>query len=426
MKTNRRSFITGAGAIAASAVATSAHAQGVLDEIFGSTRRGAWNEQFDARVSGDSSGAGGVTGSLVTNQPIMSPETLFNVQQAIAHYSNLAAQGGWPMVPARKRLQMGVADPDVEVLRRRLMFSGDLSERAGISPAFDTYVDAALKRFQSRHGLPADGVTSEHTFAAMNVSTQVRLGQLETNHVRLNSMANGNLGARYVMVNIPAAQIEAVEGGRVVSRHTAIVGKIDRQTPILESKINQIIVNPYWNAPVSIVRRDIIPLMRENPNYLRDNAIRLIDSSGNEVDPMTVDWSTDEATRLRFRQDPGRINAMASVKIDFPNAHSVYMHDTPQQSLFNDIERFHSSGCVRVQNVRDLVTWMLQGTEGWDRRRFEDTIHNDADVTIRLGDPVPVYFTYFSAWSTGHNVVHFRDDIYGKDGVDELQISTAL
>lgn len=422
MKTNRRSFITGAGAIAASAVATSAHAQGVLDEIFGSTRRGAWNEQFDARVSG----AGGVTGSLVTNQPIMSPETLFNVQQAIAHYSNLAAQGGWPMVPARKRLQMGVADPDVEVLRRRLMFSGDLSERAGISPAFDTYVDAALKRFQSRHGLPADGVTSEHTFAAMNVSTQVRLGQLETNLVRLNSMANGNLGARYVMVNIPAAQIEAVEGGRVVSRHTAIVGKIDRQTPILESKINQIIVNPYWNAPVSIVRRDIIPLMRENPNYLRDNAIRLIDSNGNEVDPMTVDWSTDEATRLRFRQDPGRINAMASVKIDFPNAHSVYMHDTPQQSLFNDIERFHSSGCVRVQNVRDLVTWMLQGTEGWDRRRFEDTIHNDADVTIRLGDPVPVYFTYFSAWSTGHNVVHFRDDIYGKDGVDELQISTAL
>jgi L,D-transpeptidase YcbB len=116
------------------------------------------------------------------------------------------------------------------------------------------------------------------------------------------------------------------------------------------------------------VRRDIIPLMRENPNYLRDNAIRLIDSSGNEVDPISVDWSTDEATRLRFRQDPGRINAMASVKINFPNPHAVYMHDTPQQSLFNDIDRFHSSGCVRVQNVRDLVTWMLRGTEGWDRR----------------------------------------------------------
>jgi L,D-transpeptidase YcbB len=425
MTTNRRSFIAGAGALAASAWAGTAHAQNVLDEILGSTRRGTWNDQFDARVS-DSTGGGGasVGGSLVTNQPIMSPETLANVEQAISHYSNLAAQGGWPMVPARKRLQMGVVDPDVESLRRRLMFSGDLSERAGISQAFDTYVDTALKRFQARHGLPADGVTGEHTFAAMNISTQVRLGQLETNLGRLNSMANGDLGQRYVMVNIPAAQIEAVEAGRVVSRHTAIVGKADRQTPILESKINQIIVNPYWNAPESIVRRDIIPLMRENPNYLRDNAIRLIDSSGNEVDPMTIDWSTDEAARLRFRQDPGRINAMASVKIDFPNPYAVYMHDTPQQSLFNDIERFHSSGCVRVQNVRDLVTWMLRGTEDWDRRRFEETIHNDADVWVRLGDPVPVYFTYFSAWSTGPNVVHFRDDIYGKDGVAELQIST--
>ena len=214
MKTNRRSFITGVGAAAATAaIAGSAHAQGVLEEIFGSTRRGTWNDQFDARGS---SQGGEVVTSLETTQPIMSPETLFNAEQAIGQYSNLAAQGGWPMVPAGKRLQLGSVDPDVEVLRQRLMFSGDLSQRAGISPSFDTYVDAALKRFQSRHGLPADGATSEHTFKAMNVSTQVRLGQLQTNLVRLNSMANGDLGRRYVMVNIPAAQIEAVENGRVV------------------------------------------------------------------------------------------------------------------------------------------------------------------------------------------------------------------
>jgi L,D-transpeptidase YcbB len=145
----------GRGAMAASAWAGTAHAQNVLDEIFGSTRRGAWNDQFDAKVGGGST----VGGTLVTNQPIMSPETVFYVEQAIAHYSNLAAQGGWPMVPARKRLQIGVVDPDVQALRRRLMISGDLSERAGISDAFDTYVDAAVKRFQGRHGLPADGVT---------------------------------------------------------------------------------------------------------------------------------------------------------------------------------------------------------------------------------------------------------------------------
>jgi murein L,D-transpeptidase YcbB/YkuD len=211
----------------------------------------------------------------------------------------------------------------------------------------------------------------------------------------------------------------------VVLRHTAIVGKIDRQTPILDSKINEIIINPYWNAPVSIVRKDIIPLMRKNPNYLKDNKIRLIAPNGSEVDPMTIDWSTEEAAKYLFRQDPGAINAMASVKINFPSPDGVYMHDTPQQSSFGKLMRFDSSGCVRVQNVRDLVTWILRDTPGWNRQRFEQTIKSGANTPVPVTNPVPVYFTYVSAWSTGDGVVQFRDDNYGKDGVDELQISSA-
>jgi murein L,D-transpeptidase YcbB/YkuD len=416
MKTDRRSFLTGAGAVAATVVSGSAHAQDLIRDLILSPRRGNWDEQFDARASDG--------GEVASNLPIFSPETVFHIEQAIARYSGVVAQGGWPVVPATKQLRLGVVDPDVEVLRRRLMISGDLSTSAGISPAFDSYVDGAVKRFQLRHGLPADGVLGPHSYAAMNVSAPVRLGQLETNLVRLRSMS-GFLGDRYVMVNIPAAQIEAVENGRVVLRHTAVVGKIDRQTPILNSKINEIIVNPYWNAPESIVRRDIIPLMRKNPNYLTENNIRILGPEG-EVDPMTIDWSTEEAAKLRFRQDPGKINAMASVKINFPNPHAVYMHDTPQQSLFNAIERFHSSGCVRVQNVRDLVTWLLRDTEGWNRQRFEQTIKSGESTPVALAQPVPVYFTYISAWSTGDRVVHFRNDIYGRDGVDELMISAAL
>ncbi len=141
---------------------------------------------------------------------------------------------------------------------------------------------------------------------------------------------------------------------------------------------------------------------------------------------MTIDWSTKEAAKYRFRQDPGKINAMASVKINFPNPDSVYMHDTPQQSLFNDQERFYSSGCVRVQNVRDLVTWLIKNTPGWDRQRFEQTIKTQEDVHVALADPVPVYFTYIDAWSTGDGVVQFRDDIYGRDGAGELQLSSSL
>jgi murein L,D-transpeptidase YcbB/YkuD len=329
------------------------------------------------------------------------------------------------MVPATKKLQLGVVDPDVVALRRRLMVSGDLSASAGISESFDTYVDAAVKRFQARHGLPADGVLGKYSYAAMNVSAQVRLGQLETNLVRLRTMS-GDLGGRYVMVNVPAAQIEAVENDRVVLRHTAIVGKIDRQTPILNSAINEIIVNPYWNAPESIVRKDIIPLMRKNPQYLAENAIRILGPDGNEIDPATIDWNTEDAAKFRFRQDPGKINAMASVKINFPNPHATYMHDTPSQGLFNKLMRFDSSGCVRVQNVRDLVTWLLRDTPGWDRQTFEATIRSGVSTPVQLATPVPVYFTYISAWSTGDGVAHFRDDIYGRDGVDELQISQAL
>ena len=417
MKTSRRFFLSGAGALVVAAFSGPVSAQDVISEILQSERRGNWDDTFDARASqGD---------KVASNLPIFSPQTVMYIEQAVAQYSGIVAQGGWPMVPATKKLQLGVVDPDVVALRKRLMVSGDLSTSAGISESFDTYVDAAVKRFQARHGLPADGVLGKYSYAAMNVTAPVRLGQLETNLVRLRTMS-GDLGPRYVMVNVPAAQIEAVENDRVALRHTAIVGKIDRQTPILNSAINEIIVNPYWNAPESIVRKDIIPLMRKNPQYLAENAIRILGPDGNEIDPSTIDWNTEDAAKFRFRQDPGKINAMASVKINFPNPHATYMHDTPSQGLFNKLMRFDSSGCVRVQNVRDLVTWLLRDTPGWDRQTFEATIRSGENTPVQLAQPVPVYFTYISAWSTGDGVAHFRDDIYGRDGVDELQISQAL
>lgn len=417
MITSRRFFLTGATALAAGLITGAASAQNVVEDIIRVSGRSNWDDQFDARASN--------AGKVASNLPIFSPQTVAFTEQAIAQYQNIVSQGGWPQVPDTKKLRLGVVDPDVVPLRKRLMVSGDLPQSAGISEAFDSYVDSAVKRFQLRHGLPADGVMGTYTYKAMNVSADIRLGQLQTNLQRLRERA-GTLGSRYVLVDIPAAQIEAVENDRVVLRHTAIVGKIDRQTPIVNSKINEIIVNPYWNAPVSIVRKDIIPLMRKNPNYLKDNHIRLFAPDGSEVDPMNVDWSTEDAVKYRFRQDPGSINAMASVKINFPSPDGVYMHDTPQQSLFGKLMRFDSSGCVRVQNVRDLVTWILRDTPGWDRQHFEATIKTGQNTPVQVTNPVPVYFLYLSAWSTGPGVVQFRDDIYGLDGAQELQITSAL
>ncbi|MDF1607156.1 L,D-transpeptidase family protein [Hoeflea sp. YIM 152468] len=414
-KLSRRRLMSGAVAMAAAAVTSGpALAQTMIQDIINSPRRGAWDDQFDAKSSRS-------VAETATRHPIVSTDTIAFVERAIFDYQNLVARGGWPFVPATKKLKMGVSEPEVRILRQRLMASGDLDQSAGLSNAFDSYVDGAVKKFQARHGLPPDGVLGSYSYQALNVSADVRLGQLETNLVRLRSMS-GFLGDRYVMVNIPAAQIEAVENGSVVLRHTAIVGKIDRQTPILNSKIHEIILNPYWTSPRSIIEKDIVPLMRKDPTYLTRNNIRLFDNKGEEVAPETIDWNAEKAPALMFRQDPGKGNAMSSTKINFHNPHAVYMHDTPQQGVFNKLMRFESSGCVRVQNVRDLNTWLLRDTPGWNRQAIEATIASRENKVIELSTPVPVYFTYFSAWASEDGVVQFRDDVYQRDGVEELAL----
>ena len=415
---SRRAFLRSAATFGAAAVAGSATAQTAIDDILNAPRRGNWDDQFDAKASRTAT-------AVISNNPIFGPGSAGSIQQAIFDYQNIVSSGGWPTVNAAQRLELGVSDSAVQTLRQRLIISGDLPRAAGISNAYDSYVDGAVKRFQARHGLPADGVLGEYTLKAMNVPADVRLGQLQTNLVRIQAMS-GDLGYRFVMVNIPAAYIEAVENNRVALRHTAIVGKIDRQTPILNSKIYEVILNPYWTAPRSIIQKDIVPLMRKDPTYLTRNNIRLLDGKGNEVAPETIDWFADKAPDLMFRQDPGKINAMSSMKINFHNEHQVYMHDTPQQGLFNKLMRFESSGCVRVQNVRDLSVWLLKDTPGWSRGQMEATIKSGVNTPVRLAEEVPVYFVYVTAWSAKDRVVQFRDDIYQRDGVAELALQTNI
>lgn len=416
-KRTRRDFVAAMGVAGAALSAPSvakAQATTIMD-ILRSPQRGNWDDQFDA--------TGARKPEVKSRLPILSPETVSYVERAIDNYRGIVGRGGWPRVNATQRLKVGVSEPAVRDLRRVLMAAGDLPRNSGDSQTFDSFLDAAVKRFQQRHGMVADGVVGNYTLAALNVSAIERLGQLETNMVRLRSMS-GFLGERYVMVNIPAAEIEAVRSGRVELRHKAVVGKIDRQTPILSSKIHEVILNPYWTAPKSIIEKDIIPLMRKDPTYLTRNKIRLFDGSGQEVPPEFVDWSTNEAVKLRFRQDPGKINAMSSTKIDFHNPHAVYLHDTPQQTLFGQFLRFESSGCVRVHNIRELSTWLLESTPGWNRAQMERVIASRENTHIPLTESVPIYFVYISAWSTGDGAVHFRDDIYSRDGVESLQLSS--
>ena len=411
---SRRRFLTGAATVAgAAAFAGAARAQSALEGVLTAPNRGGWTDQFDTRAAS--------VRNVASYQPVFSPETLSSMQGAVGHYQQIVSAGGWPQVPDNAKLGLGADSPAVPALRQRLAVSGDLDREAGISSAFDTYVDAAVKRFQARHGLPADGAVGEYTFKALNVPADVRLNQLYTNVDRLQKIQIDP--GRFVMVNIPAAAIEAVENGRVAQRHTAVVGKIDRQTPILDSKITNLNLNPYWHAPASIVRKDIIPLMQKDPTYLTRNDIIIYAADGSVIPPETINWHTDEAVKYLFRQNPGRMNAMSSVKINFPNPYAVYMHDTPQQSVFSQLMRFESSGCVRVQNVRDLIVWLARDTPGWDRAAIEKTIAARTRQDVNLTNPVPLHFTYLTAWATDPTVVQFRDDIYHLDGNAQLAMN---
>ncbi len=348
--------------------------------------------------------------------PTLSPSTAETTQTSIAQYEAIVAKGGWPEVPPAESLRVGGRSPAVPPLRERLAIAGDLELNSGDPLVFDSYVDAAVRRFQVRHGLHADGIVHEPTLRALNVPAQARLAQLRTNAVRLKSLT-GNLGSRIVVANIPAAQIEAIENGVAVTRHTAVAGKPDRPSPDIQSKIVQINFNPFWTVPVSIIRKDLIPKMQAEPDYLTKNHIRIFDAKNSELSPAQIDWYSAEAVNYKFKQDAGDFNSLGSIRINFPSPHGVYMHDTPSKNLFGEDFRFASSGCMRVQNVRELVYWILAETPGWSKAEIDEVIKSGERKDAKVAKPLPLYWVYVTAWATPDGVVQFREDIYNRDGV---------
>jgi len=352
-----------------------------------------------------------------TSTPMVSQEALAATEQMIEYYRNIAARGGWQPVQGVQGLRVGAKSPAVLALRQRLIITGDLDPAAGESPIYDSYVEAGVRRFQARHGISSTGVMTAATVAAMNVPVDVRIRQLEINVARLRSLVAGGLPNRYVIANIPAALVETVENGVVHTRHAAGVGKIDRQSPLIDTKVVEVNFNPYWTVPASIIKKDLIPKMQKEPNYLTDNKIRIFNGD-REILPSQVNWFSDEATHYRFRQDPGGdLNSMGFVRINIPNPHGVYMHDTPSKGIFGDDFRFVSSGCIRVQNIRDYIEWLLKDTPGWTREHIDEVFKSGERIDARLTQPVPIHWIYMTAWATPDGLVQFRDDIYNKDGL---------
>ena len=359
---------------------------------------------------------------LITNPPLGSPtlaaRNIEATKAAIERYKAIVAQGGWPTVPTMP-MKPGQRGQEIEILQRRLEITGDLVGQS-VPGEYDAAVVVAVKKFQTRHGIGATGIVdTKAVIEALQTPAHTRLAQLQASLKRLQSLTP-NAAGRYVVVNIPAAQVEAVAGGEVALRQIAVVGKPERPTPEISSKIQEINFNPYWYVPRTIIIKDLVPKGREfsrrGQDMLAAYHMQAFDAAGNPLDPRQINWNSPEVYNYNFRQLPQSENSLGFVKINFPNKDSVYMHDTPLKKLFGQNVRFESSGCVRVYNVEQVVEWILRDTPGWSYERIVSMKHTGEQVDVKVSKPVPVYLAYISAWGTPDGLVNFRPDIYGLDG----------
>ena len=349
--------------------------------------------------------------------PDLGPETARATAEATRRYMEIAARGGW--LRLARPPHPGAKGGEVARLRRRLAVESYLGEDAAAGSNWDEGLTDAIKRFQANHGLDQTGDVSRATLRALNIPAAARAKQLEATARRIARL-HFDFPQSYVEVNIPAESVEAVEDGKAVRRFTAIVGGKRHKSPQITAKIISVDINPTWTVPASIIKKEIAPRLRRDPNYLARQHIRVLNGRGHEVNPRKLRrLSARREARFTFRQDPGPKNALGSLRLSMPNKDDVYMHDTPQKQLFDRDYRFLTHGCVRVNGVYDLAAWVLNvsgtGSEHWDSEKLRSETEKGGTEKIRLAHPVAVVWTYMTGWAEPDGMARFRRDIYGLD-----------
>jgi murein L,D-transpeptidase YcbB/YkuD len=346
--------------------------------------------------------------------PVFDEGTYQRIKEALLSYSAIQVRGGWPMLPTDAKLAPGASGLEVALLRRRLVISDDMPAEQEAGEVYDASVSDGVRRFQMRHGLEGTGSVDARTLRALNVPVVHRIKQLEASLERLLGM-DFVFAERYVVVNIPAAFVEAISHDKVERRYRVIVGKVDKPSPTLTAYITAVNLNPTWTVPLSITKNEIFARMRRDPTYISRMHMRVLGSHDEELDPGSIDWSSERSPNFTVRQDSGGFNALGNLKIDMPNPYSVYMHDTDTRRLFADDYRFDSHGCTRVDNVRDLAAWILEDVPGWNRTAIDAGIAAGVLKIVNLPHKMPVAWVYLTGWVTHDGTVNFREDVYRHD-----------
>lgn len=356
-----------------------------------------------------------------TLQSLLPPQDSYTrLREALKVYRKIALKGGWPVIPEGPLLKKGSKDIRIRALRQRLIVSGYLPPDKNIpQDTFNTELEGAVKKFQKLHGLDVDGVVGPATLKALNTPAEIRARQIELNLERMRWILR-NLGQRYIVVNIANFALDVVENNHTILAMRVVVGKPFWHTPVFSEKMTYIVLNPLWNVPKSIAVEEIIPKIQKNPDYLIKQNLKILKDWGEnaeEIDPDTIEWSSlyPQNFKYRFRQDPGPMNPLGKIKFMFPNEFGVYLHDTPSKRLFSKSVRIFSHGCIRLEKPIDLAEYLLKGNPIWTREKILAEIKTGKEQKIRIPEPIDIHIIYLTAWVDDKGLIHFRDDIYGRD-----------
>ncbi|HKA28677.1 MAG TPA: L,D-transpeptidase family protein [Candidatus Binatia bacterium] len=326
-------------------------------------------------------------------------ETYRGLMEALARYREIARTGAWPVVPVKgPTVRPGESDPSIPIVRARLAKTGEYPDVDPEAPTlYDDALATAVKAFQARHGVTPDAALGAATRAALAVPVEERIGQLRANLERARWFS-GEPGSRYVAVNVPSYDLVLVEDGSTVLKMPVVVGRKDRPTPVLGTYITELIFNPTWTVPPTLLRQDFLPKMQRNPGYLAKRGLQVVSSRS-----------------LTLRQPPGPKNPLGRVKFLMPNPFSVYLHDTTSKGLMREPRRAMSSGCVRLGDALGLANRLLADDPRWTPAVRKQFLTGWTTRYVALREPVPVYLRYQTAWQDGDNGVQFREDVYGRD-----------